>query len=591
MSTLWTLLRRSCTVLGAAVLLAVVAGLVARSWRAGAVPARTVLELDLDDGLVEWQPDDPLARVVLPRGPRLRDVLDALERATTDPRVRVLVARIGDGDMGLGQRQELRDAVLAFRQSGKRAIAFAETFGEMGPATGAYYLATAFDEIWLQPSGQLALVGAHVETPFVRNTLDKLGVVPRLEHRKAYKTARNLFTERSYTPQHREMTERIVTSQLGQVVRGIAAARGFDEAEVRRLCDRGPFSAEEALAAKLVDRLGYRDEVWAAAADIAGEGATPMLVGRYLAAAGRPHTRGDVIALVHAVGAVRQGRSRVDPTSGSVSTGSDSLVRALEDALEDEDVRAIVLRIDSPGGSYVASDAIWRAVARARERGRPVVASLGDVAASGGYFIAMNADRIVAHPGTLTGSIGVVAGKFITRDLWLRLGVTWDEVVVGDHATIASSLHDFTPSQRATFDALLDEIYADFTGKVSAARSLTAAEVEAVAQGRVWTGEDARARGLVDELGGYATALRLARTAADLPPDAPIELRPYPPPRRLVDAVLAQVTGEEDEEEPVATAMRAVRERVRPLAAAMEAMGLAPHAGVLIMPPVPVATW
>jgi len=588
---MWKAITRFCAALGAAVILAVVVGLTVRAMRTGSVPSRTVLELDLEGSLVEWQPDDPLSRLVLGEGPRLRDVLDALERAASDDRVRVLVARLGTGPMGLAQRQELRDAVLAFRRSGKRALVFAESLGEMGPATGAYYLATAFDEIWLQPSGQVALTGAHVETPFVRGTLDKLGVVPRLEHRKAYKTARNLFTERAFTPEHREMIERILASQLGQIVRGIATARGMDEAAVRELCDRGPFAATEALAARLVDRLGYRDEVWAAAEEAAGGEATPLLARRYLAMAGRPNDRGEVIALVHAVGTVRQGRSRVDPTTGAVSLGSDSVVQAIEDAVRDDAVRAIVLRVDSPGGSYVASDAIWRAVRRARERGRPVIATMGDVAGSGGYFLAMNADRIVAQPGTLTGSIGVVAGKFVTRALWDRLGVTWDEVVAGEHATMWSSLHDFTPSQQATFDALLDTIYADFTAKVAAARSLSATQVEAVAQGRVWTGEDALARGLVDELGGYETALRLARAAANLPPDAPIALRAYPPRRRLVDAVLARLAGEDDEEEPVAIGLQAVREHLQRVAPVARALGLVSWPGLLSVPPALRSSW
>ena len=585
---MWKAIQRFCTVLGAAVLLAIVLGLTARALRTSHVPARTVLEVDLDDELIEWRPDDPLARVLLGGGTRLRDVLDALERGAGDERVHALVARVGAGSMGLAQRQELRGAVRAFRQSGKRAIAFAETLGEMAPGTGAYYLATGFDEIWLQPSGQVALTGAHVETPFIRGTLDKLGVVPRLEQRKEYKTAMNLFTERAYTPAHREMTESIVASQLGQVVRGIAEARGLDEAAVRRLCDRGPLSAEDALAAKLVDRLGYRDQVWAALEEAAGGEAEPLLADRYVEAAGRPNDRGAVIALVHAVGVVRQGRSSIDPMSGAVSMGSDSIVRALDDAAEDEDVRAIVLRIDSPGGSYVASDAIWRAVVRARERGTPVIATMGDVAGSGGYFVAMNADRIVAQPGTLTGSIGVVAGKLMTRALWEKLGITWDDVAAGEHATIWSPLHDYTPSEHANFEAMLDGIYADFTGKVAAGRSLPAEKVAEIARGRVWTGEDARGLGLVDELGGYETALRLARAAANLPADAEIELRPYPARRRLVDALLARLAGEEEDEEPVATAMRALREGLRPAVAAARALGLGEPRGVLLMPdPVP----
>lgn len=581
---MWKLVQRFLTSLGAAVLIAVVLGLAVRGMRASHVPARTVLELDLDDALVEWAPEDPLARALLGGGPRLRDVLDALERAAGDDRVAVLVARVGSGSMGLAQRQEVRDAVLAFRRSGKRAVAFAETLGEIGPGTGSYYLATAFDEIWLQPSGQVGLTGVHAETPFVRGTLDKLGVVPRLDHRKEYKTAMNLFTERAYTPAHREMAERIVASQFGQVVRGIAEARGLDEAAVRGLCDRGPLLAADALAARLVDRLGYRDEVWKAVETLVGDDAEPMLADRYLAAAGRPNDGGPVIALVHGVGAVQQGSSSVDPTSGAVSMGSDTVARALREAAEDDDVRAILFRIDSPGGSYVASDTIWRAVAQARAAGKPVIASMGDVAGSGGYFVAIAADRIVAQPGTLTGSIGVVAGKMLTRALWEKLGITWDDVASSAHATMWSQLYDFSPSEHANFEAMLDAIYADFTGKVAAGRTLAPERVAEIAKGRVWTGEDARSIGLVDELGGYPVALRLAREAAGLAPDAAVELRTYPARRRLVDALLARLAGEAEDEEPVAAAARAVREAMAPALAVGRALGLGDDTGVLTMP-------
>ena len=344
-------------------------------------------------------------------------------------------------------------------------------FGEFGPGNGAYYLATAFGEIYLQPSGDVGLTGILAEVPFVRGTLDKLGITPRFGARAEYKNAVNTFTETKLTEPHREAMTRLVESQFGQIVHGIAAARGLDEQAVRALVDRAPLSSQEALDAKLIDGLAYRDEV----VDKLASGARKperMPLARYVARAGRPHTTGEVVALIHGVGAVSRGRSRIDPLSGDVGMGSDTVAAAFRAAADDDRVRAILFRIDSPGGSYVASDTIWRAVSRARTAGKPIIVSMGNVAASGGYFVAIPADKIVAQPGTITGSIGVFGGKMLTGGFWDKVGVTFDDVQVGRNATMWSSLHDYTAAERARFDGALDRIYDDFTSKVAAGRGM-----------------------------------------------------------------------------------------------------------------------
>ncbi len=557
-------------------------------WR-GQVPARTVLEVDLERPLAEYMPRDPLAGLLQSRRILLRDVLDALERARDDDRVVGLVARIGPAPLGLAQLQELRDAVTAFRAGGKRAVAFGEAFGEFGPGNGAYYLATAFGEIYLQPSGDVGVTGLLAETPFVRGTLDKLGVVPRFGARGEYKTAVNTFTERGFTAAHREAATRLIDSQFGQIVRGIAGARGLSEDEVRAIVDRAPLSAEEALAAKLVDGLRYRDEVLAGLED--GEAKPerlPLL--RYLDRAGAPPVAGDTVALIHGVGAVQRGRSGVDPLSGNVGMGSDTVTAAFRDAVEADRVRAILFRIDSPGGSYIASDTIWREVSRAREAGKPVVVSMGNVAASGGYFVALPADKIVAQPGTITGSIGVFAGKMLTAGLWEKLGVTFDDVRIGAHATMWTGLHDYTPGERARFEAALDRIYADFTGKVAAGRSLPTARVLEIAQGRVWTGEDARAHGLVDALGGYPEALRLVRESLGLAADAPVHLEPFPAPRGLLGGLLERTLGPDDDEDagqdPSVAVVQAGLDAAHAVSRRLRAVGLLPDpAGLPLLVP------
>src|SRR5262249_14198507 len=305
----------------------------------------------------------------------------------------------------------------------------------------------------------------------------------------------------------RKAASQLVASQFGQIVRGIAEARKLPEDQVRAIVDQAPLSAQQALDAHLVDGLAYRDEGHAKF-ESGGGTPTPLPLLRYLGRAGPPPARGDVVALIHGVGTVQRGKSGVDPLSGDVSMGSDTVGSAFRSAVDDSDVRAILFRIDSPGGSYVASDTIWREVSRARAAGKPVVVSMGNVAASGGYFVAMPADRIVAQPGTITGSIGVFSGKMILPAFWEKLGVPWDEVHTGTNATMWSSLSDFSPSERARFDAELDRVYDDFTSKAAEGRKLPKERVLEIAQGRVWTGEDALGIGLVDALGGYGEAMR-----------------------------------------------------------------------------------
>ena len=570
--------------IGALVLLAAVGVgvvvLAAQAMRAR-VPARTLLEVDLETGLLEYTPPDPVAKLVLRDRPTLRDVVFALERAGGDSRVAGLVATIGAAPIGFGQAQELRDAVIAFRATGKPAVAFAETFGEGGPGNGAYYLATAFEEIWLQPSGDVGLTGILSETPFLRGTLDKLGLVPRMDHRHEYKNAMNVYTERGFTPAHREATAAVVESVFDQMVRGIAAGRDLEEAEVRDIVDRGPLFGQEAVGAKLVDGLAYRDEAYAKAKEKAGKEAKLLFLGEYLRRAGGPHRDGRTVALVYGVGPVQRGESDFDPFSGQSTMGADTVAAALRKAVDDDDVEAILFRVDSPGGSYVASDAIWRETVRAREKGKPIVVSMGDVAGSGGYFVAMSAAKIVAQPATITGSIGVVGGKMLTTGLWDKVGLDWDDIAFGEHATFWSGTHDFSAGEWARFQAWLDRVYDDFTSKVAEGRGLPKERVLEIAKGRIWTGEDARDLGLVDELGGLSTALALAKKEAGIAEDEDVKIVVYPRPLNPLEQLLK---GRGESSEPVTLATVRALEAVRPLVRELHAAGLRGDPGVLTMP-------
>ena len=516
--------------------------------------ADVILELDLTEPLIEGVPQDPLGAVMARRRTSLGAVVDGLRRAGRDPRVRGLVAKLGGPRSVLSpaRAQELRAAVSGFRAEGKLTVAWAETFGEPDKGTVPYYLATAFDEVWLQPSGGVGLTGVAAELPFLRGALDKAGVAVEVSQRHEYKNAADMFTQQGLTPAHREATERLVESLMEQLVGGIAADRGLEIAGVRALFDRAPLFATEALEAGLVDRLGYRDEVYDAVRERAGAEAVLQYVGRYrrsggsgLAEASRRVTSGrrEALALVPVTGPIHLGKSRRQPL-GRQSAGADTVAAALRSAAKAPEVKAVVLRVASPGGSYVASDAIWRQVALTRQAGTPVVVSMGDVAASGGYFVSMGADVIVAEPATITGSIGVLAGKPVVADLLDRLGITHDRVAGARHGLMLSPLQRFTDEEWERLNAWLDLIYDDFVAKVAEGRGLPADGVHDIARGRVWTGADAQERGLVDELGGLATAVEVAKERAGLPASAEPDLLVHP--RRPLVARLRPALSSED---------------------------------------------
>jgi len=582
--TLKKFIMRSLTGIGALVVVTLLLGMVCAVLVKKSVPSKVILEADFEKHLVEYVPDDGLARIVSGRAPTVLGVVEALERATDDKRVAGLIARVGEGGLSLAQIQEIRDAVIAFRHSGKPAIAYAETFGEGGKGNGSYYLATAFDKIYLQPSGEVGLAGLMVESPFLRGTLDKLGFIPRMDHRSEYKNALNELTEKKFTPAHKEATEKFMDSVFGQMVKGIAQARRLSDADVRGVIDRGPFLSDEALKARLVDKLAYRDEAYADIKEKVGKHAKFLYLAKYLERAGDPYDKGTTVALIYGVGGVNRGKSGYSAVFQEVTMGADTIAAAFRAAVDDKSVKAILFRIDSPGGSYVASDTIWRETVRAKKAGKPIIVSMGGVAGSGGYFVAMSADKIVAQPATLTGSIGVFAGKMITTNFWDKLGISWDEVHTSSNAMVFTGLKDYTPEQWARFEGWLDRVYDDFTTKVSQGRKLPKEKVQEIAKGRIWTGEDAKALGLVDELGGFPVALRLVREAIGLKADDKIQLKEFPRPKSPLELLLHEGpdSSQKAGEETIAKAF----EVIQPLARVARELGLNPDSDILRMPEV-----
>ncbi len=545
------------------------------------VPSRVVLELDLEGGVIETIPDDPLAQIMLGGALQLRDVVEALERGANDRRVVGVLARISGESMAMAQIQEVRDAIRRFRESGKPAIAFAETFGEFGPGNGGYYLATAFDEVYMQPSGDIGLTGLYYETMFLRGAFDKIGLEPRMGQRYEYKNAVNSYTHTSMTEPHREALQRVMESRFSQIVAGIAEARGITEDDVRNLAERGPLIGEEALDAGLVDSLSYRDQIMDSLREKTSERARLLYADQYLERAGRPHTRGTQVALIHGYGGVARGPSRYSPIDGTIIMGSETVTQAFRAAIDNDRIEAILFRVDSPGGSYVASDTIWRETVRAREAGKPVIVSMGNLAGSGGYFVAMAADRIVAHPGTITASIGVYGGKMLTNEFWKKLGISFDGVATNPGAKHWSSHSDYDEAGNERLEASLDRIYEDFTGKVADGRGLELERVREIAKGRIWTGQDALELGLVDELGGYAVALDQIRDILDLEEDAPIRLRRYPAQKTEWEALFS-ASRESSESIAVRSLLRSVRS-VQPLIRQLSEAGLVEQKPGLVM--------
>ena len=506
------------------------------------VPNGCVLELDLLHVPPETGGFDPL--VMITGGGRpllLREAVAAIHRAAEDPRVEGLIARVQIPGGPAGSVQELREAIAAF-STAKPALAWAETY----PGTLAYYLASAFREVWLQPSGTVGLVGFATNALFLRGALDKAGVEAQFVARGEYKSAANLFTEESYTDAHREADTRLLDSLHGQVVQAIAESRRLEPEAVDALADRAPLLRDDALSGGLIDRVGFRDEAYQRIAELVGarpsddtEDEPPRLyLARYArATATRPglpvskvpgRKTKPTIAVVAVAGPIVSGRGGPHVPLGTGTVGGDTIAAALREAAADDRVSAVVLRVDSPGGSVTGSETIWREVARIRDDGKPVVASMGAVAASGGYYVSMGADAIVANPGTITGSIGVVTGKLVARDLKKRLGVGSDAVRTNANADAWSVNAPFTDKQRAQVEAEADLFYDDFVQRVAQGRNLSVEDVDAVARGRVWTGADALEHGLVDELGGLRTAITRAKILAGLDVDEDARIVSYP---------------------------------------------------------------
>src|SRR5215471_7823140 len=531
------------TVLGFAVFVSI-AGFVLLYLIVGREPtvsSNTTLVLKVGGDLSEVAPSNVVGYFRGANAPTVRSFVDNLRKAKVDSRISsVLLKPTGFDSAYWGKVQEIRDAVLDFKKSGKLVYAYLEYGGDK-----EYYLASAADRVFLLPSSPLDLKGIATYAVFLRGTLDKIGAYPDMRHIGDYKTAMNQLTEKGYTRAHKEMDESLDRDLFDQLVRGIADARKKSEADIRKLVDQGPFLPEDALRAGLIDDVAYEDQVEdklkksdERLRKIEGEDYARVNASSF------GLNRGPRIGVIYATGTIVNGRSGFDPLNGA-ALGSDTLIDSIRQARRDNSLKAIILRIDSPGGSAAASDTIWRElmITRNERPDRPIVASMSDLAASGGYYIAMPAQVIVAQPSTLTGSIGIFGGKIVTGGVYGKVGANIESTSVGKNAEINSPVRPYNASELKKLQEQLQAFYDQFVEKVADSRHTTPEKIDAIAQGRVWTGRQAKENHLVDELGGLDRAVAIAKERAKIAPDTDVELTVYPARKSFYELVSEQFSG------------------------------------------------
>jgi protease IV len=490
--------------------------------------------------ILVWRLAGPVLEQEEPRLPFAREsaassiaeLYPALLAARQDSEVRGLALYIQDAELGLAKAQELRRQMIALRLAGKFVDCYLETAGEGSNGTLAYYLATACEKIYLAPAGDLNLLGLYSESRFLRGALDKLKIEPQFNRVGRYKSAVESYTQNQYSPEAQEAIAAVLDGYFAQIVSAVAEARHLSEPRVRALIDGAPYSAQEALARGLVDQLAYPDEFKEHLAKRVGHKPGYVAIEDYRP---RPVLGGKRVAVVFALGTIVRGGGGTAPWTAESYLGSDDLATVLREVGEDAAVSAVVLRIDSPGGSALASDFMLRAIDKLEEK-KPVVVSMSDEAASGGYYIAAKASKIVAEPATLTGSIGIFGGKFVTRRFEEEiLGLGHDTQKRGANADLYSTLQPYTPAQEARVQQLMDQTYQTFLGHVATGRKMSRSAVEAIASGRVWTGAAAQKIGLVDELGGLDRAVEIARQQARIGAGETVGLDFYPAPPSWLD--------------------------------------------------------
>jgi protease IV len=539
-------------------------GLILLMWAASKpaamrIPSNGVLVINASGEIEEQRAPDIFSALNGTTPVVLHDYLDAMDTAATDSHITGLVMRIGPLETGWAKLEELRTHLLNFRKSGKPSVCYLGYDGIQNPE---YYLASACKEIWLVPTAPVNIRGMMAEALFLRGTLDKLKIVPEFYHIAEFKTAGNTFTEKKFTPAHREEVEGLLRSIYNQYLDDASTGRGMERGQFEALVNRGPFASNAAVTNKVVDRLGYWDQVQDYFKKRDGKW-SPITLGVYRAQVKNDGTTR--IAVIHASGLIVSGDSGTTPGGGSVM-GGDSVASDIRKARKDSGIKAIVLRVDSGGGSVVGSEVIRREVELANAV-KPVVVSMSDVAASGGYWIAAPARKIVADRNTITGSIGVLIGKMNISGLYSLLGLSTDSVATSDNASLFSAQQNFTPAQREYIEKSLNETYADFTRGVAAGRKMTVEAVDKVGKGRVWSGAQAKELGLVDELGGLDRAVEIAKQLANIPAGDSVRLVRYPEEKSFFQQLMQRERDTMNESQSLDSMLRHIVSQMEPVQA------------------------
>ena len=509
-------------------------------------------------------------------GPSLRELLVAIQKASEDDRIKAILLELEGDELSIAHIQELRDALKKFKLKRKPVWAFAQTFGELSNGTKSYYLATVADEIWLHPEGFLGFGGLMIEVPFAHDLLEKWKIKPRVMKREEYKSAFDSFTEKDFTPASKENMETLVSILMKQIIQAVSQDRKLTFKEVEALVHKAGHTDEEALKAKLVDRIGYKDELYrhivhlwdyekgkakvlplladkTSSAPIDAEKPTVSSSYReayfrspqsYLKSFPKQKNENELkkFAIIYLEGSIVRGRKEEGEFMKENPVYDQVISEAIEQAVEDESVKAIILRVNSGGGSSIASEALWRSVKNAVAV-KPVIISMSDLGASGAYLLSAPATKIVAQPGTLTGSIGVIGGKVVLSGLWGDFGVNWKDVHFGKNMPMWSTNHDFSPEHWKILQHFIEKVYLSFRARVAEGRKLDPLAVHKLAKGRVWTGEEAKTLGLVDELGGIDKAIELAKEETKIPHEEKVYLREFPKQKTLMERFVQKITG------------------------------------------------
>lgn len=495
-----------------------------------AIRDNSILVLRIKGSLPDYLPDDFFRRLIGSEDQSLTTLLTQLKKAKVDKRIGAIFLQIDLSSAGWAKADELRDAIADFRTSGKPIYGFME----LG-TNKEYYIATACERVYVAPPGDLFINGLAADVMFFRGSLDKLGVYPDFIQIGKYKNAPDQFTRKQMSDAHREVVNSLLDDTFNRYVDTIAKTRDKSPEDVRALIDNAPYNARQAQQIGLIDGASYKDEVENALKKRLGYKDSDELRitkasdYRQVSPESLGLNKGERIAVIYASGAIGPGKSENSPT-GEVSVGSDTVVKAINDARNDKTIKAIILRVDSPGGSATASDVIWHAIEDAKQK-KPVVVSMGDLAASGGYYISCNANKIIAEPSTLTGSIGIFAGKPVLKGFYDWLGINSEYVLRGKNAGLFRETDPFTKEERDKFGAIIKSIYYDdFVPKVAKGRNRNPEYIDSIGQGHVWSGAQGKGNGLVDEFGGLDHAIEVAKQLANIPANKEVRrvILPYP---------------------------------------------------------------